>query len=192
MHLGSGHRQPKSIGGSLCGLVIIGLILGLVTPAHTKGASCSPPRGASSRSTALTVTDKHTEGRPLEVTFDQPAAVLFVEGPSPIGDARIETPIRIASATRYPDLHVRAEWPTPSVTDLDLFLWNRWGEPIRSSESWNIQPLDDLDSTNTGGPGYEYIKGAPVEGCGRYTVMTGAWHTPGEKVTLRLWLGSES
>lgn len=190
------HRRTRSIKGSLCALAGIGLVLGLAPPAYTEGTPCSkkPSRGGSSQPKVLTVTDKHTEEQPLEIRYDQPAAALFLEAPAPLGDGWVQTPIKIASATRYPDLHVRAEWPTPSVTDLDLFLLDRWGGQIASSESWNLQPLDDLYGTdpNTGGPGYEYLKAIPAEGCGRYTVGTGAWHTPGEKVTLRLWLGSGS
>lgn len=170
-------------------VALLPLVSGLAAPARTAPSRCAgdAARQDSSRSKAIVVSDKHTEQRPLGITYDQPAGVTFLEAPSPAGSAEVSTPVNVRSDTPYPELHVRVEWPTPSVTDLDLFIYDRWDGLMASSEGWNVDALDQAAGDNSG-QGYEYIDGVPARACGRYTIRTGSWHTPGERVTLKMWL----
>lgn len=170
-------------------VALLWLATALAAPARTAAKKCTdgPSRQGSSQPTAAVVSDKHTERRPLEITYDQGAGVTFLEAPSPAGSAEVFTPVLVRSATLYPELYVRVEWPTPSVTDLDLFVYDRWDGLMASSEGWNVDALDQAEGDNSG-QGYEYIDGVPARSCGRYTIRTGSWHSPGERVTLKMWL----
>ncbi len=133
----------------------------------------------------VVVTDAATAADPVVIDYQQPATVMF----SPPWESGVYTSVRIASKRRFATLHVKAEWKTPSASDIDLFLFDAcctedW---IASSEGWNIDVVDEFEG-NRAGAGYEYLPDVDMRPRARYSVATAAWHSAGERVTLKVWL----
>lgn len=177
-------------------LVAVALLASLVVVQSGRNASaagCAAGKSGRAASDAgmLVVSDEHTKKAPLEIRYDQPAGGIWMGEAGPLGPGGVRTPFRIASAARFADLHVRVEWPTPSVTDLDLYLFDQWGQRRAYSESWNVDLLDrtvPFSDASYGGEGFEYIEGVTIPSCRPYELATSSWHSAGEKVTVKLWL----
>lgn len=179
---------------TLVAVALLASLLAVQSGRNASAAGCAAGKGGRAASDAgmLVVSDEHTKKAPLEIHYDQPAGGVWMGEAGPLGPGGVRTPFRIASAARFADLHVRVEWPTPSVTDLDLYLFDQWGQRRAYSESWNVDVLDEVNPLNlgnsSGGEGFEYIDGVTIPSCRRYEVATSNWHSAGEKVTLKLWL----
>lgn len=86
-------------------------------------------------------------------------------------------------------LHVRTEWATPSPDEIDLWLYDQFGEEIiTGSDGYNV-PVDNESWENShSGMGYEYIAGWPVARCDKFVIESEALRSPGREMTLKLWL----
>lgn len=103
---------------------------------------------------------------------------------------------QVVTNRKSPGLHIRAEWPITSPTDIDLYLHDDEGAQVAYSDAWNVPGLDDVSDVvfyeGHGGLGYEYIEGFRATSCGGYTLMSETGRSPGTEVTLKVWLGPQS
>lgn len=142
------------------------------------------------------ITDKYTAKKPLTIKFSHgPAAWLLADPEDPTAGQRaiVEDTkwfnFQVDSKKRFVGLYVRQEWPTPSASDLDLYMYDRSGSQVGSSGEFNAVPGTGL-GTGEGGMGFEQISGYGAVDCTGYTVESRAFTTHGENVTLTVWLGS--
>ncbi|MGH2748421.1 MAG: hypothetical protein ACRDKB_10905 [Actinomycetota bacterium] len=93
---------------------------------------------------------------------------------------------QIVSKKKAVAITVRAEWSTPSLSDLDYYLFHD-GAEVGSSTTFN--PFPRLFQ-NTGGEGFEQIRLRGRASCDGFTLESRPWFSPtGEDVTLKVWLG---
>ena len=143
------------------------------------------------------ITDRYTAKKPLTIKFSHgPAAWLLANPQDPTSSSQV--PIvedtkwfnfQVDSKKRFVGLYIRQEWPTPSASDLDLYMYDRSGARVGTSGEFNVAPGTGL-GTGEGGMGYEQISGFGATDCSGYTVESRAFTTHGENVTLKVWLGS--
>ncbi len=137
------------------------------------------------------VTDAATEENPVVVEFSHGPAVGALIARQ-LADIKY-FPIQVLTKKGRPGLHVRIEWGTPSVDEIDLFLQTNDGEYVAADDGTNVPlPLKDEDYPKVAGlsgMGYEYIPGYAVTNCAGFVVQSEALRSAGRDVTLKLWLG---
>jgi hypothetical protein len=135
----------------------------------------------------LRITDAATEKRPVSVEFSHGPGVVVSDAASQNSRFFKLAVVASGSATRY--LNVRSEWPTPSPSNLDLYLYR--GDYVAGSGAFNNPVLDAAHNQidpQEGGMGYEWIRDYPVFSCQGYALESFANWTAGETVTLKVWL----
>lgn len=138
----------------------------------------------------IKVTDKATEEAPIVVEYEHHAALWETLTQAPIQEDTLWFPIQIDSASPTKGLFVRLDWAVPSVSDIDLYLWDGVsGEQAEVSGATNAVPMNAPFVAETGAMGYESISGFAVADCSNYLVESRAFMTAGEAMTLTLWLG---
>ncbi len=145
------------------------------------------PDGQSLAGRPLIVTDAATEDDPVEMTFEQPAALATGES----GYSYVYVGAVVRSRTRVPKVNVRLEWPTPSLSEIDLYLYASSGRLIGESYAFNQPVVDEVGRLYwgyQGGHGYELITDQAVLNCDVLTVESVGFWTAGEPVTLKIWL----
>lgn len=143
----------------------------------------------------VTVTDEHTADKPLVIEYEHGPALWSITQ-DPIQEDTVFFNFQIDSANPEVGLYVFQEWAKLPGSDMDLYIWDgATGEEATHSGSSNLapQPLPPTPVINngqtTGGWGLESVSGFPVPDCGGYTVESRAFTTPGEDMTLSVWLG---
>ena len=80
-------------------------------------------------------------------------------------------------------------WTEAPISDMDLYLYDKYGSQAGSSGEYNQAPGTGILGSGNGGWGYEEISGLGVADCSGYTVESRAFTTPGDNMTLKIWLG---
>lgn len=157
----------------------------LAVPTNAAAARCSTERARElSDRPPIQITNRATKTDPIVVRYDQPQNAVFMGPGETAGEVKFA--LQMSSGHRVPRLHVSLEWPTPSVSDIDAYLYDSAGEEVARAEHWNVSPVEEMLGAN-GGSGYEYFA-THVGRCSTYQLMTDTWHSPGEKVTMKIWL----
>lgn len=133
------------------------------------------------------VTDKATEQNPLVIEYEHGASMVFPlhQGDQLLGEASYFS-FQVDTRSRRRTVNVRAEWPTPSASDIDIYAIDRYGEQMGASESANTHVEEAIDGS--GGPGFESILGLPMKDCAGFTLESQGSATLGEQMTLKVWL----
>ncbi|MFN2588690.1 MAG: hypothetical protein ABR613_11310 [Actinomycetota bacterium] len=142
----------------------------------------------------LRVTDAATEKNPVTVEY-QHGPTFDVAGVTVQRDWRLFN-FLVDSRKRLVGLYVRIEWPTPSISDIDLYVYGETGKMLAWSEWFNNPVVDEAWGTANptywgghGGMGYESVLGLEVRGCYGISVWSDAARSKGDEMTLKLWLG---
>ncbi len=197
----------KSTSRAVLASALAGLLLGslLVVESGAASRSCrpfkpvpinndeAPDKDEVLKTKVLKVTDKATESKPLTIEYRQGAGQGFpLHQGDPFFQDNTYFNLQIDSSRREVGLYVRTEWPTPSPSDIDMYLYT-FGELVGWSEAWNNEVLDTVSAnvwTGPGGTGYEMISGYPAFRCQGFTVENMSSSVPlGEDATFKVWLG---
>ena len=186
---------------SLAVLASAGLLVGAFAAAPADAAkrkkkpkACAPfavPESAG-EAEVVKLTDASTEEAPVEVAVATGPGLGA--GRDPEGEGAMVShgyvPVQVDSAATGAGIYGRLEF-TP-VWDYDLYLDDAAGGELMLSAGFG--PVDDAelggDAENSEtGAGFEAIYGITTEDCGGYVFDVVGATTPGEEVTLKLWLG---
>lgn len=132
---------------------------------------------------------KHTEEKPFVAEYSHGPAYWDTLTQTPIHEDTVYFNFQVFSKAPTSGLHVRLEWPAPSPSDIDLYLFDSAGERVASSGAFNPVPAPGLNAGGNGGQGFESIPGFAAGSCSGFTVESRAFITPGEDMTLKAWLG---
>ena len=112
---------------------------------------------------------------------------------TPIAEDTAFFNLQVDTASLHRQLFIRAEWPAPSPSEIDLVLYDGFGKQVAISDANNLLPatLPLPGSIGTGGPGYEELSGYEAADCSGYTLEVRALRTLGEQVKLSAWLEDE-
>lgn len=139
------------------------------------------------------VTDRATEKDPLRIEFEHDTSIDY----RPVSNVKEDSDLfnfLVDSDRRSVGLYVSLEWSSPSASNIDLYLYDDVGEQFAWSE-WFNNPVADaayeaaFDDHGHGGMGYESILGYKTRGCFGFTALSSASITPGEEMTIKVWLG---
>lgn len=143
------------------------------------------------------VTERHTKADPLTFEFSHQPVVGTVWPVEPwvfvVEPVNEYFNIQVEGLKRGAMLNARLEWATPSVSNIDLGLYNALGSKIIWSEAWNNTVLDaafPLAWGSTGGPGFEQISNFWARNCMGFTLVSAPHNNLGEDVVLKIWLSS--
>ena len=141
------------------------------------------------------ITDKYTQAKPLTIAYNHGPAFWFqadpqdpTNGQAPAVEDTKWFNFQVDSKKKFAGLYIRQEWSSTSVSDMDLYLWDKNGQQAAVAGDLNQAEGTPLDS-GTGGMGYEEISGLGVSDCSGYTAESRAFTTAGEAMTLKVWLG---
>ena len=174
-------------------------LLAVPTEGSTAPSGCRPyePRRAprtdatnaadALKNPAIRITDAATADDPVVVKFQHgPGKVFpFHQGEPLINEARYFN-FQVDARAPRTLVSFRAEWPTPSVSDIDVYLYSGGGNQVAASESSNT-PVEEAVGSS-GGPGFESISDVPWPDCGGITLESQGSLTAGESMTLKIWL----
>jgi hypothetical protein len=151
-------------------------------------------RDDAPKAKVVKVTDKYTQKKPLKINYDHGPAFWFITDPV---DAEGQRPavedtkwfnIQVDSKKKLVGVFVRQEWAATPVSDMDLYMYDKYGSQAASSGDFNQVQGTPLNS-GTGGQGFEQISGLGAKDCSGYTIESRAFTSPGEAMTLKIWLG---
>lgn len=189
-------RSKRALATMLAAALAVGLVGVPVAEAGKKKkkkvcAPFAPPEGSAVEETTV-VTDAATEEAPLEVTVPTGAGVGVGRNPDDLGAAVSQSyvPVQVDSKKSGMGLYARVNF-TP-VWDYDLYLDDSYGNELMASGGFfavdDSELGGDADHSETG-PGFEAIYGATSADCDGFVYDIVGATTPGEDVTLQLWLG---
>ncbi|MDQ3955381.1 MAG: hypothetical protein M3285_07520 [Actinomycetota bacterium] len=141
------------------------------------------------------ITDKYTQAKPFTVEYTHGPAVWFPADPEDAEGqaAAVEDTkwfnIQVDSKKKSVGLFVRIEWSPTPVSDIDLYMYDKHGGPAAQDGHWNQLP-EGSPGVQGGNPGFEEIAGFGATDCSGYTIESRAFNSPGENMTLKIWLGS--
>ena len=155
-----------------------------VEPASPSGSRTEVPGGE-----VTTITDTATADAPVVIEYEHGPALWDTANQEPIVEDTKWFNIQVDSAAPAAALYARQEWPIPSVSDMDLYLWDGpSGAQVAVSGAFNGAPVPVPVVGETGGMGYESISGLVVGDCAGLAVESRAFMTAGEVMTLKVWL----
>ena len=138
----------------------------------------------------IKVTDAATAEAPIVIEYEHGPALWETATQAPIQEDTKWFNLQIDSAAPATGLYARLDWAVPSVSDMDLYLWDGvTGEQAAVSGATNAVPVNAPFVAETGAMGYESISGFAVGDCSNFLVESRAFLTAGEAMTLTLWLG---
>lgn len=188
-------------------LASIGLIVGAFAAGPADAAkkkkkkkvpACAPytPQEVAADVPVTTITDAHTADAPLVLELDTPRGVGFTNPDSTTDDpahhgfpGHTYVNVQVDSATATSGLYGLLEFN--QVWDYDLVFRGDDGSGVAYSAGGAPYVLI-FDGTGHGGqahPGTEQIDGLATDDCTGYLVDVTSATTPGDAVTLKLWLG---
>ncbi|MGI8407379.1 MAG: hypothetical protein ACR2L3_02585, partial [Actinomycetota bacterium] len=136
------------------------------------------------------VTDKATADKPIVIEYEHGPALWDTATQTPIVEDTTFFNFQVQSKKPAPGLHLEMTWPTPSESDIDMYLYDAAGARVASSGASNLAPVPGvLDAGGNGGMGFETIPGNPAVNCAGYTVESRAFMTTGQMMTLTVYLG---
>ena len=193
--------KPRSI-RTFAVLAAAGLLVGAFAAAPADAAkrkkkkppACAafvPPESAG-EAEVVKLTDAATEEAPLEVAVSTGPGLGIGRDPDGGGEHVSQTyvPVQVDSAAPGAGIYGRVEF-TP-LFDYDLYLDDAAGTELMASGGFGVVDDSELggDAENSEtGAGFEAIYGITTEDCGGYVFDIVGATTPGEEVTLKLWLG---
>ena len=183
-------------------LAAAGLLVGAFTAAPAeagkrkkkKPPACAafvPPESAG-EAEVVKLTDAATEEAPVEVAVATGPGLGIGRDPEGEGQFVSQTyvPVQVDSAAPGAGIYGRVDF-TP-LYDYDLYLDDAAGTQLMASGGFGVVDDSELggdaDNSETGA-GFEAIYGITTEDCGGYVFDIVGATTPGEEVTLKLWLG---
>lgn len=187
------------------GLLASALISGTSAQAATRCGRFKPAEPVSdSQNTAEatkakvnTITDKYTQAKPKVFSYTHGPAQWFPADPADAEgqSAAVEDTkwfnIQVVSKKKFFGLYIRQEWSATPVSDMDLYVYDRFGQQATSSGHWNQLPSEaSATGFESGNAGFEEIAGFGVTDCSGFTIESRAFSSPGENMTLKIWLGS--
>jgi hypothetical protein len=139
------------------------------------------------------VTDAATADTPVVLEYSHGPALWESATQTPIHEDTVFFNIQVETKQGAPGLHVLQEWAKRPPTDMDLYMYEG-GEQVALSGSFNLYPMPSaqVPGHRTGGWGLESIPGFATYNCAGFTVESRAFRTPGEAMTLSLWLGERA
>lgn len=165
-------------------------VAGCAAPAFVEPKSPSASRTEAPAAEVVKVTDAATEEAPIVIEYDHGPALWDTANQEPIQEDTKWFNIQVDSAAASAGLYLLQEWAVPSPSDMDLYLWDGpTGEQAESSGALNLAPTTVPIVGETGGMGWESISGFLVADCAGYSIESRAFMTPGEAMTLSIWLG---
>ena len=178
-------------------LVLGALVAAPAAAGKKKCARYAPAAPQSNADTAaeapsakvLKVTARATEAKPVTVELDQGPGFWIYDAElhqTPVIDSTQFVNVQVVGANK--GLYIRQEWATPSISDLDLYMYDVTGAEVGGSGAFNPAPLPVI-SSQTGGMGYEQVSGFDAPNCTGFTIESRSYATTGETVTLKFWLG---
>ena len=200
------NKWVRTIGVVASAGLIAGALVGGVSPAQAAKkckkfkpastfASDSEAQADAAKAKVKKITDKYTSKKPLTISYTHgPAFWLQADPEDPTAGQRpaVEDTkwfnFQVDSKKKFVGLYLRQEWAATPVSDMDLYLYDRNGNQAAVAGDLNQAEGTPLDS-GTGGPGYEEISGLGVKDCSGYTAESRAFTSPGESMTLKVWLG---
>lgn len=152
------------------------------------------PSGGAEGGEVVTVTDAATADAPIEVTVTTQPGLGSGRPGDDLGDTVSEAfvPVQVDTAAATSGLYARVDF-TP-IFDYDLYATDETGADVGVSGGFGVvddaELGGDADHSETGA-GFEAIYGVPSTDCQGFNVDIVGATTPGEDVTLTLWLGEE-
>jgi hypothetical protein len=140
------------------------------------------------------ITDKYTKKKPLTISYNHGPAFWFIadpvdaEGQRPLIEDTKWFNIQVDSKKRMVGVFIRQEWSKTPVSDMDLYVYDRFGSQAASSGDFNQVQGTPINS-GTGGQGFEQVSGLGAKDCTGFTLESRAFTTPGEAMKLKIWLG---
>lgn len=184
-------------------LASVGLLAGAFAAGPADAAKKKKKKFACPAATATAPTEGHSanseEAAEAEVlnltaaaTEEEPLVIEYEHGQA-IADAGMEDTkyfaFQVVSKTPGAGVYILQEWPG-TESDIDLYMYDETGAEVASSGAFNPAPIPMVfDSGGSGGMGYESISGYAADPCSPYVIESRAYLTPGEEMTLSLWLG---
>ena len=165
---------------------------GCAAPAYVEPQSPSASRTEAPAAEVVKITDAATEEAPVVIEFDHGPALWDTANQAPIVEDTKWFNIQVDSAAPSTGLYLLQEWAIPSLSDMDLYLWDgATGAQAAVSGALNLAPAPVMIPIvgETGGMGYESISGFLVGDCTGFSIESRAFMTPGEAMTLTIWLG---
>ena len=131
----------------------------------------------------VNVTAAATEEKPLVIEYEHGAAL------DPVIEDTLYFAFQVVSKTPGAGLYLKMEWPG-AESDMDMYMYDASGAEVASSGAFNPLPVPGVfDAGGNGGQGFESIPGFAATPCSPYTIESKAYATPGESMTLSVWLG---
>lgn len=188
-------RSKRALATLLAAALAVGMVGVPVAEAGKKKKKVctpfAPPEGSAVEETTV-VTDAATEEAPLEVTVPTGPGLGIGRNPDDFGAAVSQqyVPVQVDSKKSGMGLYARVNF-TPAW-DYDLYLDDSFGNELMASGGFfaidDAELGGDADHSETG-PGFEAIYGATSADCDGFVYDIVGATTPGEDVTLQLWLG---
>ncbi len=152
--------------------------------------SPSASRTEAPAAEVVKITDKATAEAPVVIEYDHGPALWDTANQAPLVEDTKWFNIQVDSAAPSTGLYILQEWAAPSLSDMDLYLWDGpTGAQAALSGAANIAPVAVPGLFDTGGMGWESISGFLVGDCAGFSIESRAFMTPGEAMTLTIWLG---
>lgn len=154
-------------------------------------AAFTPPETVG-EAEVVKLTDAATAEAPLEIAVSTGPGLGIGRDPSGLGEhvSHGYVPVQVDSAASGAGIYGRVDF-TP-LYDYDLYLDDAAGTELMASGGFGVVDDSELggdaDNSETGA-GFEAIYGITTEDCGGYVFDIVGATTPGEEVTLQLWLG---
>lgn len=160
-----------------------------------KPAACAtfvPPESAG-EAEVVKLTEAATAEAPVEVTVTTgPGFGMGRDSSSPEGEhvSQVFVPVQVDTKVSGAGIYGKVNF-TP-LYDYDLYLDDAAGTQLMASGGFGVVDDSELggDAANSEtGAGFEAIYGITTADCGGYVFDVVGATTPGEDVTLQLWLG---
>ena len=187
--------SKRTLAVLLAAALAVGLVgVPVAEAGKKKKKKCAPfaaPEGSAVEETTI-VTDAATEEAPVEVTV--PTGPGLGLGRDPEGEGMFVSqafvPVQVDSKASGAGLYGMVEF-TPAW-DYDLYLDDAFGNEMMASGGFFV--IDDAElggnaDNSATGAGFEAIYGATTADCDGFVFDVVGATTPGEDVTLKLWLG---
>ena len=178
--------------GSLAGPAQAAKKCGAYKPAEPQSDSLS--RTDAPKAKVVKITEKFTADKPYLVEFDHGPAHWLITDPSgsgPQGQASVVEDtkwfnIQVDSKAKSALVNVRLQWLEGPQSDIDLYIWDRYGIEVARSADFN--QVDGTPLNSTGGWGFEQVSDLAVADCTGLTIESRAFWTVGEAMQLTVWL----
>lgn len=163
---------------------------GCAAPVYVEPQSPSASRTDAPAAEVVKITDAATEEEPVVIEYEHGPALWDTANQEPIVEDTKWFNIQVDSAAPSTGLYILQEWAVPSLSDMDLYLWDGpTGAQAEVSGALNLAPVNVPIVGETGGMGWESINGFLTGDCSAYSIESRAFMTPGEAMTLTIWLG---